>query len=82
MKKIIVLCALVNISFSYSLLSSPDSCYAEEQNYEDAIKYYESFQSDYYYKNAIEAKRKLERCYREKQLEYMKDVKRKLNQNW
>ncbi|EAH9354550.1 TPA: hypothetical protein RZK24_000760 [Campylobacter coli] len=75
MKKNIILCALVNISFGYS-------CYTEEQNYEDAIKYYESFQSDYNYKNAIEAKRKLERCYREKQLEYMKDVKRKLNQNW
>ncbi|HEG3834455.1 hypothetical protein DSX63_002205 [Campylobacter coli] len=50
MKKIIILCALVNISFGYS-------CYTEEQNYEDAIKYYESFQSDYNYKNAIEAKR-------------------------
>lgn len=49
MKKIIILCALVNISFGYS-------CYTEEQNYEDAIKYYESFQSDYNYKNAIEAK--------------------------
>lgn len=52
MKKIIILCALVNISFGYS-------CYTEEQNYEDAIKYYESFQSDYNYKNAIEAKRKI-----------------------
>ncbi|EAK0446198.1 hypothetical protein IO382_000827 [Campylobacter lari] len=82
MKKTIILCVLASMSFGYYLINNPDDCYVEEQNYESAIKDYEYYQNNYNYKAAQEAKRKLERCYREKQLEHMRDVKRKLDQNW